>query len=75
MFVSLTDDDTASNSVGSPDVDSPNSKKSRQKRGTLYKPYFSVTHDFILAFRYFNETLCKKSIGPDIFLKPILTAL
>lgn len=29
----------------------------------------------ILAFRYFNETLCKKSIGPDIFLKPILTAL
>eukprot|EP00105_Crassostrea_gigas_P016061 XP_011433289.1 PREDICTED: paired box protein Pax-6 isoform X2 [Crassostrea gigas] len=27
------DDDTASNSVGSPDVDSPNSKKSRQKRG------------------------------------------
>lgn len=46
MFVSLTDDDTASNSVGSPDVDSPNSKKSRQKRGTLYKPYFSVTRDF-----------------------------
>lgn len=29
----------------------------------------------ILAFRYFNETLCKKPIGPDIFLKPILTAL
>lgn len=23
----------------------------------------------ILAFSYFNETLCKKSIGPDIFLK------
>lgn len=74
MFVSLTDDDTASNSVGSPDVDSPNSKKSRQKRGTLYKPYFSQSL-MILAFRYFNETLCKKSIGPDIFLNPILTAL
>lgn len=73
MFLFLTDDDTASNSVGSPDVDSPNSKKSRQKRGILYKPNSQSL--IILAFSYFNETFGKKFIGPDIFLITILTAL